>query len=94
MSCTDEGHVWLGDLAGFEVSVMRLHNGRSVPCLSHRCGWAVPLPEGGAYLANVAEQAIEERKTHVCNVHTRPAARQTGDMKPDDVSRETSSEGN
>lgn len=68
------GYVWLGDLAGFEIGTMHQHEhaGGDVPCLYHRCGWAVPIPfegvmgDGAAYLANAVVLAIEERIRHTC----------------------------
>jgi hypothetical protein len=68
------GIVWLGDLSGWEVGIMRRPKSDwgDALCLYHRCGWAEPLRPCGnvedysVFLANIIERAVEVAQGHTC----------------------------
>jgi hypothetical protein len=72
----EQDHVWLGDLAGFEVVPVLTDDWEIALELRHRCGWSMRLRfdgitgDGAAFLGNIVQVATEERPGHVCADHS------------------------
>lgn len=60
-----EDHVWIGDLAGFEVQAT---TDDGTLALVHRCGWERELHPADCYLGNIVVATREHPAA--CLVHT------------------------
>lgn len=63
-----EGFVRLGELSGWSIGIMRRHEhaGGDTLALTHRCGWAQPLPTGTDAVGITAILDRRAQTHHTC----------------------------